>query len=88
MDKYQLHSLRGSTENSTGIDFKDVTLSSGVPLRCEFIPLNVFDKVDVFFVCTQCGKVYWEGSHFEKVMDQFANLIVNEDRDNIPLTAS
>ena len=22
---------------------------------------------DVFYQCDQCGKIYWEGSHFEKM---------------------
>jgi uncharacterized protein with PIN domain len=24
-----------------------------------------------FFQCTGCNKIYWEGSHFEKMMDRF-----------------
>ena len=79
MTKYQLHPLRGSSRNDTGIDYRHVTLSSGVPLKCEFVPLPVFDKVDVFYVCSACGKVYWEGSHFDKVAERFTNLIVDID---------
>ena len=82
MSKHKLHHLRGSAMNDTGIDFRHITLSSGAPLKCEFIPLPVFEKVAVFFVCSQCGKVYWEGSHFDKVSDQFSNLIVDSEEDS------
>jgi len=27
-----------------------------------------------FFRCADCGKVYWEGSHFERMMDYYRNL--------------
>lgn len=79
MRKYNLHPLRGSSGNDIGIDFKHITLFSGVPLKCEFVPLSVFNKTDIFFVCTNCGKVYWEGSHFDKVAERFANLIMDDN---------
>jgi uncharacterized protein len=27
-----------------------------------------------FFRCTQCGKIYWEGSHFERMQDLYGDL--------------
>lgn len=27
-----------------------------------------------FFRCTQCGKIYWEGSHFERMRDLYGDL--------------
>ena len=82
MTKHQLHPLRGSRKNDTGIDFKYMNLSSGVPLKCECIPLPVFDKVDMFFVCSRCGKIYWEGSHYDKVADQFSSLILDSEEED------
>jgi len=83
MTKHELHHLRGSRKNDTGIDFKYLTLASGSYLKCESIPFPVFDTVNMFFVCSACGKVYWEGSHFDKVVDQFSNLIVDSDTDDL-----
>ena len=83
MTKHGLHHLRGSSRNDTGIDFKYLTLASGSYLKCESIPFPVFDAVDIFFVCSACGKVYWQGSHFDKVVDQFSNLIVDSDTDDL-----
>lgn len=28
---------------------------------------EVMTKVETFFVCRKCGKVYWKGSHWDKV---------------------
>ena len=37
----------------------------------------------MFFVCTWCGKVYWEGSHYENISAQFSNILhLHDDNDS------
>ncbi len=31
------------------------------------VPEKVFEKQSKFWLCCNCGKVYWEGSHWEKI---------------------
>eukprot|EP00795_Rhopilema_esculentum_P010416 gene10416-19117_t len=71
-----------SQKNETGIDFHHMIIGKGASLQCEFIPPQIFDKVETFFVCESCGKVYWEGSHFDKIADQFSHIIVDSGEDD------
>ncbi|NWU50427.1 MUT7 Exonuclease, partial [Dromas ardeola] len=42
------------------------------------IPPGVLDKAELtdFYCCTRCGKVFWEGSHFGRVVSQFQDVLV------------
>ncbi|NXN37113.1 MUT7 Exonuclease, partial [Rhinoptilus africanus] len=42
------------------------------------IPLGVLEKAELtdFYCCTRCGKVFWEGSHFGRVVSQFQDVLV------------
>lgn len=57
------------------IDSKTVLLNGKVSLKVESVPRPVVDKVDLFYCCATCGKVFWDGSHYEKVCKQFADVL-------------
>lgn len=40
----------------------------GAQIQVDCVPTGILQKVDTFFVCEDCGKVYWDGSHFDKVL--------------------
>ncbi|KAK5640063.1 hypothetical protein RI129_010874, partial [Pyrocoelia pectoralis] len=40
----------------------------GAKIQVETVPPPVIDKIDIFYVCEQCGKIYWDGSHYDKVI--------------------
>ena len=48
------------------------------PIQFDAIPENVFRAVKIFYICQTCGKVFWEGSHFVRVCEQFAHVIGGE----------
>jgi len=48
-----------------------VLTHNGVCLNIKNIPVGVLDRVDMFFCCSTCGKVYWEGKHFERFVRTF-----------------
>ena len=53
----------------------DVMLNhTGVCLNVKTIPVGVLDHVDMFYCCSQCGKVYWEGKHFERFTKNFHGI--------------
>ncbi|GFO49630.1 exonuclease mut-7 homolog isoform x1 [Plakobranchus ocellatus] len=60
-----------------GIDPASITfLHNHVRIQVETVPSRkVFKSVSTFFVCTSCGKVYWEGSHYENISSQFSNIL-------------
>ncbi|CAH1105749.1 unnamed protein product [Psylliodes chrysocephalus] len=41
----------------------------GAKIQIESVPKPLLSKYDFFYVCEECGKVYWDGSHFEKVIN-------------------
>ncbi|KAG5887939.1 hypothetical protein JTB14_003034 [Gonioctena quinquepunctata] len=40
----------------------------GMKIQVKSVPMPILDKYDFFYVCEECGKVYWDGSHFERVI--------------------
>ncbi|XP_055661372.1 exonuclease mut-7 homolog isoform X6 [Falco peregrinus] len=53
-------------------------LVGGTVLQVAAIPPGVLDKADLtdFYCCTCCGKVFWEGSHFGRVVSQFQDVLI------------
>jgi len=40
----------------------------------EYLPPKTRQYFDEFFRCHDCGKIYWEGSHYENMKKQIQNL--------------
>ncbi|XP_078605865.1 exonuclease mut-7 homolog [Branchiostoma floridae x Branchiostoma japonicum] len=57
------------------INMESVTIGAGVPLQIDAVPPGILTKVSEFFCCETCGKVFWEGRHFERVISQFADVL-------------
>jgi len=57
------------------LNIKTALLANGVRVRIEKIPSTMFGKVEVFYVCANCGKIYWEGGHYEKVHEKFSYVL-------------
>ena len=38
------------------------------------IPLSIRHQHQTFFICTLCGKAYWEGSHWKKISSFFTHV--------------
>ena len=38
------------------------------------IPERIFKKHNEFWYCVNCNKVYWKGSHFEKMLEKIKSL--------------
>ncbi|NXM65056.1 MUT7 Exonuclease, partial [Illadopsis cleaveri] len=53
-------------------------LAGDTVLQVAAIPPGVLDRAKLtdFYCCTHCGKVFWEGSHFGRVVSQFQDVLV------------
>ena len=40
----------------------------------EKIPEKVFENNDKFWFCKKCNKYYWEGSHYEKIINKIEEI--------------
>lgn len=73
---------RASHFRKYGVDwFTATVVSTSASVQTETVPQSMFSKTDVFYCCAQCGKVFWEGSHFERVFEQFSHVL-NTDSDS------
>lgn len=49
---------------------KEVSKSEIIKL----IPEKVAEQYDDFRICHRCGRVYWKGSHYEKILEELENI--------------
>ncbi len=47
---------------------------SGVRVQADAVPHNKLTEVEDFYVCRDCGKVYWEGGHFSRTLKRYQQL--------------
>lgn len=40
----------------------------------EKVPKRVFENNEEFWFCKNCNKIYWKGSHYEKMIEKIKNL--------------
>lgn len=41
----------------------------GVPILVARIADDIISRTETFYVCAQCGRCYWDGSHYEKIIN-------------------
>ncbi|KAG7223895.1 hypothetical protein INR49_015151 [Caranx melampygus] len=65
----------------SGLDPDTLTFPGGAPIQLHTIPPTLLPRIPLFYVCTRCGKVFWEGSHFGRVLSQFQEVLHITDED-------
>ncbi|XP_022903188.1 exonuclease mut-7 homolog [Onthophagus taurus] len=50
------------------IDFGLCMTRNGAKIQIRDVPEGILNKHDIFYICEDCGKVYWDGTHFERVL--------------------
>lgn len=67
--------LPGHEPKHCPINLMYLTLPGGVLLKLGPLPEEAVNHADVFFCCSTCGKVFWEGGHYKRIDTQFAYLL-------------
>jgi uncharacterized protein len=44
----------------------------------EMVPEYIFDTHKEFKVCRKCGKIYWQGTHYKKILDVIKDIFNKE----------
>lgn len=57
------------------LDPDTLAFPGGAPLQLHTVPPGLLPRIPHFYVCTRCGKVFWEGSHFERVLAMFQGVL-------------
>ncbi len=56
-----------------------LTFPGGAPIQLHTVPPGLLPRIPHFYVCTRCGKVFWEGSHFGRVLSMFQEVLHETD---------
>lgn len=65
----------------SGLDPDTLTFPGGAPVQLHTVPPALLPRIPLFYVCTRCGKVFWEGSHFGRVLSMFQDVLQITDED-------
>ncbi|XP_071196333.1 exonuclease mut-7 homolog isoform X1 [Salvelinus alpinus] len=67
------------------LDSSTLTFPRGAVLQLHTVPPGLLHRIPFFFICTGCGKIFWEGSHFSRVLSQFQEVLcITEDTEDTP----
>ncbi|XP_076140013.1 exonuclease mut-7 homolog [Alosa pseudoharengus] len=62
------------------LDGQTLAFPSGAVAQLDTVPPGLLPRIREFFICTGCGKVFWEGTHFDRVLSQFEEVLhISED---------
>ncbi|XP_062290274.1 exonuclease mut-7 homolog [Scomber scombrus] len=64
------------------LDPDTLTFPGGAPIQLHAVPPALLTRIPLFYVCTRCGKVFWEGSHFGRVLSMFQEVLHITDEDS------
>lgn len=71
------------------LDAQTLAFPRGAVAQLETVPPGLLPRIPEFFICTGCGKVFWEGTHFDRVLSQFQDVLhISEDEASIPTPPS
>lgn len=78
--RYALQCQWASLES---LDPDALTFPGGAPIQLHTVPPGIIPRIPHFYVCTRCGKVFWEGSHFERVLSMFQDVLHVTDGESL-----
>ncbi|XP_029921768.1 exonuclease mut-7 homolog isoform X2 [Myripristis murdjan] len=70
------------------LDLDTLTFPGGASIQLHTVPPGLLPRISVFYICTSCGKVFWEGTHFDRVLTQFQEVLHINDEDSSSDTAA
>lgn len=72
----------------SGLDPDTLTFPGGAPMQLHTVPPGLVPRISHFYVCTRCGKVFWEGSHFDRVLAMFQEVLHITDTEPAAVTTA
>lgn len=69
------YSLQCQWAPLSDLDPDTLTFPGGVAMQLHTVPPALLPRIPLFYVCTRCGKVFWEGSHFGRVLSMFQEVL-------------
>ncbi|KAG8010634.1 Exonuclease mut-7-like protein, partial [Nibea albiflora] len=69
------YALQCQWASLSDLDPDTLTFPGGVSIQLHTVPPALLPRIPLFYVCTRCGKVFWEGSHFGRVFSMFQDVL-------------
>lgn len=64
--------------DESGVFIERCETRKGVTIHVDAVPAGVLDRVQQFHICENCGKCYWDGSHFERFLSgRLQNVVIS-----------
>ncbi|XP_062870052.1 exonuclease mut-7 homolog [Trichomycterus rosablanca] len=63
----------------SSLDPHTFRFSGGAEVQLETVPPGLLPRIPEYFICTRCGKVFWEGTHFDRALSQFQDVLYISD---------
>ncbi|KAL7847877.1 hypothetical protein AOLI_G00225950 [Acnodon oligacanthus] len=57
------------------LDPETFRFRGGAEIQLETVPPGLLPRIPEYFICTGCGKVFWEGTHYDRVLSQFQEVL-------------
>ncbi|KAM9841835.1 exonuclease mut-7 homolog [Aulostomus maculatus] len=70
------------------LDPDTLSFPGGAPIQLHTVPPSILPRIPHFYICTRCGKVFWEGSHFGRVLSLFQEVLNISDGDEAGCSTS
>ncbi|XP_030597907.1 exonuclease mut-7 homolog isoform X1 [Archocentrus centrarchus] len=80
--KLPRYALQCRWASLSGLDPDTLTFPGGAPIQLHTVAPTLLPRIALFYVCTRCGKVFWEGSHFGRVLNMFQEVLHITDKDD------
>jgi hypothetical protein len=52
----------------SGVIVERCKTRKGVVVKVDAVPKGILNQVQKFYICEDCGKCYWDGSHYERLV--------------------
>ncbi|KAB7499368.1 Exonuclease mut-7-like protein [Armadillidium nasatum] len=62
-------------EGKTSFNIIEGVTDEGLKVRVEEVPYGVLNRVPLIYVCSKCGKCYWDGTHMERMRANVSHVI-------------
>lgn len=81
--EFPRYALQCQWASLSSLDPDTLNFPGGAPIQLHTVPPGLVPRITHFYVCTRCGKVFWEGSHFERVLSMFQDVLHVTDSESL-----
>lgn len=55
--------------STNSVDVDTCSTKYQARIQIDKVPMKVLQDIEVFYICEQCGKIYWNGTHLDRTLN-------------------